>query len=171
MQEVQDWLVRLHSRKRKFVFCWVPSHVGVDGNERADAAAKEAVLLAHPCNVGIPHDDYKPVFRNLALQKWQVFWTTLHTNQKLKSIQPSVSPWFSSFHVDRRAGILLTRLRIGHTYLTNNYLMASGRDREAPYCDDCHTTITVKHLLCDCTSLIAHRRRWGLMGNANGEVS
>ena len=46
------WVVRvlekynqLKSRGKDIVFCWIPSHIGIKGNEEADEAAKEALSL------------------------------------------------------------------------------------------------------------------------------
>ncbi|MPC43272.1 hypothetical protein E2C01_036915 [Portunus trituberculatus] len=52
---------------------------------------------------------------------------------------------------DRRTQIVLARLRIGHTYLTQRYLLT--RDPQ-PYCDDCLVSLTIQHLLVECPSLI-----------------
>ncbi|MPC99040.1 hypothetical protein E2C01_094434 [Portunus trituberculatus] len=45
---------------------------------------------------------------------------------------------------DRLLQTLLARLRIGHTYLTQRYLLTKDRQ---PYCDDCLVPLTVRHLL------------------------
>ena len=133
VQEIKDWLILIHSRKKVTVnFCWVPSHVGIGGNERADAAAKSAAMRAHPTNVKIPHLDFKSKINLYIMGKWQDYWSNLQSNFKLKSIRPLVSPWGSSCYLDRRSSVVITRLRIGHTYLTHRYLMASGAERQVP---------------------------------------
>ncbi|MPC70501.1 hypothetical protein E2C01_064751 [Portunus trituberculatus] len=73
-------------------------------------------------------------------------------------ITTSTLPQWTYTHVrDRRAQTLLARLRKGHTYLTQRYLLT--RDPQ-PYCDDCLVPLTVWHLLVECPSLIELRHRY-----------
>ncbi|MPC75773.1 hypothetical protein E2C01_070168 [Portunus trituberculatus] len=67
-------------------------------------------------------------------------------------------PQWTYTHIrDRRAQTLLARLRIGHTYLTNKFLLS--RDPQ-PYCDNCLVPLTVRYLLVECPSLTDLRHRY-----------
>ena len=167
VQEIKDWLVLIHSRKKVIVeFCWVPSHVGIDGNERADAAAKSAAALAHTTDAKVPHLGFKDIIHSFVRRKWQLHWETLQSNFKLKSIRPLVSPWRSSCLLDRRSSVVITRLRIGHTYLTHRYLKASGAERQVPLCSTCQVDLNVKHILIDCPAYRLQRRALNLEGKS-----
>ncbi|XP_076066090.1 ribonuclease H-like [Oratosquilla oratoria] len=148
VQEVQDWLVLVHSRKRtKVNFCWVPGHTGVMGNETADKASKSAVADLQPTTaVHIPHGDLKKIIHTHIQNKWQHRWSTLTDNLKLKKIRPFIKKWESSNCPNRRNNIILTRLRIGHTHLTHNFLMTGGDERQVPFCRTCQAHITVQHI-------------------------
>ena len=37
------FLVFLHTIHKTIIFCWLSSHMGISGNERADSAAKAAL--------------------------------------------------------------------------------------------------------------------------------
>ncbi|MPD06273.1 hypothetical protein E2C01_102077 [Portunus trituberculatus] len=65
--------------------------------------------------------------------------------------------WTYTHVRDRRAQTLLALLRIGHTYLTQRYLLT--RDPQ-PYCDDCLVPLMVRHLLEECPSLTDLRHRY-----------
>ena len=67
---------------------------------------------------------------------------------KLRHIKDNVDVW-STDPNNRKYSIIITRLRIGHTRLTHQYLMEG---REQPYCDDCLVPQTVKHFLAECPS-------------------
>ena len=50
--------VFLNFAKNNIIFCWVPRHIGIKGNDRADSAAKSALDFPH-VKVGVPNTDFK----------------------------------------------------------------------------------------------------------------
>ena len=136
--------------------------MGIQGNELADSEAKAAIrkdVLYH----SIPVSDMKPVIKGYIRNKWQRRWTSqlMPNNKKYKSIRNSVSSWPSSYQRDRRVEVVLTRLRIGHTYLTHRFLLEGS---DAPECAQCGTTLSVEHILVRCPQYNAARRKYGLAG-------
>ena len=53
---------------------WVPSHVGIEGNERADVAAKLASRSPHIRPLKVEVGDLKPAINRLVLDEWQSRW-------------------------------------------------------------------------------------------------
>ena len=131
-------------RGKDISFCWVPSHVGIAGNEFADAAAKEASNRI-PDDITIPPSDYAQEARKALLDKWQA--TT--TDNKLRKIKDHVREWESSINKTRQTEVIITRLRIGHTNLTHSHLMTSPNG-PAPQCDLCGAHQSVAHFIRNC---------------------
>ena len=74
-------------------------------------------------------------------------------------MQPAVGRSVSS-SLGRYGLVLINRLRIGRTgqsRLTNSYLL---KRESQPVCEACHSPITVKHILVDCTRYSAARQRY-----------
>ena len=134
----------------EFELCWVPGHVNVAGNEKADTAAKEAALaVPQGPPRAIPHSDMKSSVREAVLRKWQENWNSLdREGSKLREIKKDVKKWKSSLNKSRRIETVLSRLRVGHTNITHSYLMQSQAN--PPECERCRKTLTVKHLLLEC---------------------
>ena len=82
-------------------------------------------------------------------RKWHCQWNSpqLMTNLKYRNIRNSTATWPSSFQSNQRYEKILTRLRIGHTHLTHQYILKGD---SPPVCDHCLELLTVKHLLADC---------------------
>ena len=142
--EVVNFLHSLTPEK-DIVFCWLPSHIGIRGNEMADKAAKEALKLT-VSDLAVPSSDFRPTITRLLKAKWQQQWNDLPSN-KLREIKPDLSHHFTKLLPCRRDEVVLTRVRIGHSYTTHSYLL-KGEDR--PQCIGCQTPWTVKHILLEC---------------------
>jgi len=59
--------------------------------------------------------------------------------------------------LNRRDKTVITRLRVGHTRVTHSYLLS----RESrPVCDHCKCSLTVKHILLECSGLTLIRQKY-----------
>lgn len=138
--------------------CWIPAHVGIVGNERADTLAKEAVLLNEdPKNSCTPYPDFRRTVRQQLQNDWNEKWRC--STGKLRSIKHSTIQWRSSCMLPRRDGRVITRLRIGHTAATHGHLMSNS---EAEPCLTCGVPVTVQHLLIDCRKFDNERQMTGV---------
>ena len=53
---IQELLAEIHHKKKCVKFCWVPSHViGIKDNERAEKAAKLAIVERHISDISLPY--------------------------------------------------------------------------------------------------------------------
>ena len=142
LREAYSNLVQL---QKSVVLAWVPSHVGIQGNEKVDALAKEALQM-DVTNLYLPHTDYRPNINGFVKSKWQELWDSFPEN-KLYRVKPTVGTWGHTAPSKRRDDLVLSRARIGHTYLTHAYLLHGD---ERPYCIPCDCAVTVGHILIDC---------------------
>ncbi|GFW17464.1 RNase H domain-containing protein [Trichonephila clavipes] len=130
-----------YSKGFDIVFCWLPSHVGIIGNEQADCAARSATTHLP---VAVPLPDMKRVILHHIFQIWQESWIQQLDN-KLHSVKPVIGAW--PVMPMRRTDVKLTRLRIGHIRFTHRHLFLGEC---APQCPSCKVSYTVRHVLIDC---------------------
>jgi len=133
---------------KNIILCWIPSHVGILGNEKADAAAKSALSLP-VSRMKLPATGMYPRVTKLIFDEWQEVWDYC-TENKLHAIRPTVGDYKQKTYLSHHDTVLLNRLRIGHTCLTHSYLL-SGDD--LPECGTCQCSLTVKHILVDCVDV------------------
>ena len=122
---------------------WVPSHVGIEGNEKADGAARAAARSSHVRCLKVEADDFKPLINRVVAQEWQNRWDR-EPDCALRRLHPSISSWESSSRRNRVEEVALTRLRIGHCHATHSHLLTAGAP---PVCEYCGAPLTVRHVL------------------------
>ena len=152
---IKDILMKHHelSDRKNIIYCWIPSHVGIPGNEYADKEVKLALNLPIKEQKN-PFSDYKPCITKYIHSKWQQSWDTKEFN-KLRTIKPLIGDDYYSRPV-RRDDVVLTRCRIGHSRLTHSYLL---NREDQPECIGCYAPLTIKHILIDCIDMAMVRDR------------
>ncbi|GBN78441.1 hypothetical protein AVEN_130615-1 [Araneus ventricosus] len=130
------------------ILCWVPSHVGIVVNEKADKAAK---LATAPTNSSTSLTDFKKYTKLLFYTKWQRRWDT-ETENKLHAVKPHLQLWSSL--MNRKADTLLARLRVGYTRYTHRHLLFG---EQAPMCSQCNCSMSVQHILSECPNFNSRR--------------
>ena len=140
LAETKELIQRAEEDNIIIDLCWVPGHVNVRRNEKADAALRP---LTAP-HKAIPHTDMRRPLREAITNGWHRKWNSLaREGRKLREIKKDVKDWTSSHNKSRRIETVLARLRLGHTNVTRVYLMQG--QTEPPECDRCRVIITVKH--------------------------
>ena len=91
IQRVYRVLHTNHVTGKEVTFSWVP-HVGLDGNEQADRAARKAIEDRNA--ILVPNTlpaDFKCFVRNQIINSWQIEWDNVA--DKLRECKSSVKPW------------------------------------------------------------------------------
>ena len=140
-------------------FCWIPSHVGIQGNEIADKLAKAALNNPELTQRTVPYTDFIPkvktYIRNLWKQRWIKNKSDMDNGNKLFMFNPDIQPFYIN-GLCRKDGVVIHRIRIGHSRLTHSFLMEDALKRK-PRCNFCYNErlrisheLTVKHIMIEC---------------------
>lgn len=159
VQEIHGLCQRLEGASRKVAFLWTPSHCGVEGNEEADGTAREAEQGPELSDNILLHQDIKNEIRSRIKKSWQQLWSVQNT--QLKMIEAStIHRRLISY--SRREGVIIRRLRIGHTAMTHDHIL---KKTVAPTCSTCNVQITVEHIILGCARFDRERVKYGIAGS------
>ena len=118
-------------------------------------AAKES--LGQDITVSqVPYTDLKSHTNCFISSKWQEGWSSCRENE-LFQIKPNLVEWPPGFRKSRKEEVVLSRLRIGHTYFSHSYIL---HREDPPKCTACQEIYSVRHILIDCIDLGLIRPRF-----------
>lgn len=144
---------KLRKNRKEVIFCWVPGHAGIEGNEKADKVAKEALEEIENL-IRIPYRDLRPLIVKEAKQHWI---NLLEKDCNKIQYLNNVNTWFDTGNLIRKDEVLITRLHTGHTKFTHCFLL---KGETAPICTFCNATQTINHILLKCNLFNEARRKY-----------
>ena len=142
------WL--LSNKGTRVRFCWVPSHYGIDGNEKVDQLAKETLDQDIDPLANVHYTDMKPLVNSYIHKLVQTKWDVSVHGRDLYLLKPTLGPPKKFQHLTRAEEVVITRLRIGHTKATKSHILSRGLPTG---CHHCGQTLTIDHMLLECALL------------------
>ena len=88
---IQNLLEKHHdfAKCNEIVYCWIPSHIGIAGNENVDLEKAKDSLNLHPTNFPLPYSNFKLFINRFIVNKWQLLWNN-NVGNKLFEIKPVI---------------------------------------------------------------------------------
>ena len=99
------------NHSKKVILCWIPSHIGIQRNDKADSLAKAALNMVPDKKSKIPYTDLKLKIRQIIAKKWQQFWEK-NPHNKLFQAQAILKERKLDPNNTRREETTLTQLHI-----------------------------------------------------------
>ncbi|KAG6460961.1 hypothetical protein O3G_MSEX012332 [Manduca sexta] len=149
---ILDLIGKLNAADKQVIFQWIPSHVGIMGNEAADLAAKQAMYEGIPY-FGLPlYNEVLRYAKENCFKLWQEYFDERSLSKGIwyKTIQCQVPRclWFELVDINRKYVVILFRLRSGHIP-GNKFKYLMGKS-ESPNCSNCPKIEDVHHALIEC---------------------
>ena len=141
-------LVGKLSQNLKFV--WIPSHVGIKGNEMADRAAVAATKsTSTELDIKLELKESYSLARKYIENRWQNMWDKTKVASFYKKLEPFVSNSVKFVDASRYREVTITRLRLGKCRL--NAYLHDMKLHDSGLCDLCDEKETIEHFLLNCT--------------------
>jgi hypothetical protein len=134
---------------RSSIMMWIPSHVGISGNEVVESGTVHGQMTVA--------SDHRIMARQAMVKQWQYVWRTGDTGRLANSIRTvvSVKPWFDEQAEERSFVTTISRIMSGHcsirAYLERFRIVGD------PICVCMMNYETVDHIIWECSRFEVER--------------
>ncbi|XP_053683669.1 uncharacterized protein LOC128733859 [Sabethes cyaneus] len=132
---------------------WIPSHIGVIGNDIADKLAKRGTIDGQILENKISYKDAYWILKSRKTLKTNTWYNDYakEKGQTFFQLQPEIKakPWFIGLTLNGQQVRLLNRLMAGHDW--SKYWKHKMKITENPNCEICEESETAEHLILHCT--------------------
>lgn len=144
---IRDKLIK---NQEKLKLLWIPGHVGIKGNENADAAAKAAIQEPLVTNYISNKKDIKNHIHRFWSGKQKDEWNAY--THYYKTINPDAKATTYPKNCPKNMTKAFIRLRLGHTLLTHGHLITRS---SPPVCHHCNSNqiLSTHHLIYECNTI------------------
>ena len=139
--------------KPNIVIEWVPSHMYISGNERADELARRALDLDCINNIPPSKQEMYSLVHDHYMKSWQTEWSRL--DSKLIEFKPMLSP-VKYVDLPRSSQVALSRLRLLKTRLCIRRYIRNV-DEDLLSCPTCNVPLSLSHVIVECPTNADHR--------------
>ena len=142
---------------------WIPSHVGLPGNEKADENARQAIQLPLITPLSPCYKDILNLIRRENYTLLQNHWHQMKSNEFLGNNKPDWGIRNYDSKTDRKTEVIINRLRVGKTLLNKHAYRINISN--SPNCVYCNVEEDIDHFILHCYRY--HSLRTNLINDLN----
>lgn len=154
----------LHSKNISTSFMWIPSHKGIEGNERVDSAAKAACSSQSAAKYSFISANFLlGIAREENEEKWQRHYLeNISLSSQYFHLENSIPthPWYIlSNYVNRKFTVSICRLRFNHNRLPYNLAkFLPNISPDCPFHPQDKIAADLNHILFQCPHLTTQQK-------------
>ena len=135
---------------------WIPSHIGIDGNELADRFAAEAAQLPNVANLALRPADLRAAVKAKAKKSWRDQFARGTKGRDVARKNPQYKPSDPWWQLGRKEQRRITLVRLGQFPVRGLWFREDDGANRCRYCGN--GAETLHHIVSECEELSGVRR-------------